>query len=82
MRPQISFQPIEVLTASEDREGRLVFVDGKLAALLVRLADPEHDPLLSVLGTLKRVSVWSMAGMDCSQAWTRRSPRFENDFST
>ena len=46
MRPQISFQPIEVLTASEDREGRLVLVDGNLVAVLVRLSDPAHDPLL------------------------------------
>jgi hypothetical protein len=46
MRPQITFQVIEVLTASEDREGRLVLVDGKLAALLVRLADTGHEPLL------------------------------------
>ena len=46
MRPQISFQPIEVLTASEDREGRLVLVDGHLAAVLVRLSDAAHDPLL------------------------------------
>jgi hypothetical protein len=46
MRPQITFQVIEVLTASEDREGRLVLVDGRLAALLVRLADTAHDPLL------------------------------------
>ena len=43
---RISFQPIEVLTASEDREGRLVLVDGKLAAVLVRLSDQAHDPLL------------------------------------
>jgi hypothetical protein len=43
---QISFQPIEVLTASEDREGRLVLVDGKLAAVLVRLSDQAHHPLL------------------------------------
>jgi len=40
MSRQITFQPIEVLTASEDREGRLVLVDGKLAAVLVRLSDP------------------------------------------
>ena len=46
MCPRITFQIIEVLTASEDREGRLVLVDGKLAALLVRLADTGHDPLL------------------------------------
>src|SRR3954463_9658888 len=46
MRPQISFQPIEVLTASEDREGRLVLIDGNLVAVLVRLSDLAHDPLL------------------------------------
>jgi hypothetical protein len=44
--PKITFQAIEVLTASEDSEGRLVLVDGKLAAVLVRLSDPAHDPLL------------------------------------
>jgi len=43
MRPRISFQPIEVLTASE---GRLVLVNGKLAAVLVRLNDAAQDPLL------------------------------------
>ena len=46
MDPRISFQPIEVLTASEDREGCLVLFDGKLAAVLVRLSDQAHDPLL------------------------------------
>ncbi len=46
MSRQITFQPIEVLTASEDREGRLVLVDGRLAAVLVRLCDQAHDPLL------------------------------------
>ena len=46
MSHQISVQPIEVFTASEDRDGRLVLVDGKLAAVLVRLSDQAHDPLL------------------------------------
>jgi hypothetical protein len=46
MHPKISFQPIEVLTASEDREGCLVLVDGKLAAVFVRLNDVAHEPLL------------------------------------
>ena len=46
MPPEITFQSIEVLTASEDREGCLVLVDGKLAAVLVRLNDRAHDPLL------------------------------------
>jgi hypothetical protein len=44
--PSVSFQSVEVSTASEDREGRLVLIDGKLAAVLVRLADASHDPLL------------------------------------
>jgi hypothetical protein len=34
------------LTASEGREGCLVLVDGKLAAVLVRLSDQAHNPLL------------------------------------
>jgi len=46
MRPMIGLQPVEVLTASEDREGRLVLVDGRLVAVLVRLTDPAHEPLL------------------------------------
>jgi hypothetical protein len=46
MRPRISLQPIEVLTASQDREGRLVLADGMLVAVLVRLSDEAHDPLL------------------------------------
>ena len=46
MDRQITLQPIEVLTASEDRQGKLVLVDGKLAAVLVRLGDQAHNPLL------------------------------------
>jgi hypothetical protein len=46
MHPQISFQPIEVLTASQDCGGCLVLADGKLAAVLVRLNDQAHEPLL------------------------------------
>src|SRR5436305_9948208 len=75
MRPQISFQPIEVLTASEDREGRLVLVDGNLAAVLVRLSDLAHDPLYAVFGLSKPASVFSTADTKCSPAWKKRSPR-------
>jgi len=46
MRPQITFQIIEVITDSEDRDGRLVLVDGKLAALLIRVPDTGHEPPL------------------------------------
>lgn len=36
-------QPIRVRTGSEDREGRLVLIDGELAAVLVRLDDDMHE---------------------------------------
>ena len=58
MRPQISFQSIEVLTASQDHEGRLMLVDGKLAALLVRLNDEAHDPLLRGARYVEAVVGW------------------------
>ena len=38
----ITLQPIPVMTGSQDHEGRLVLVDGQLAAVLVCLADEVH----------------------------------------
>ncbi|MBV8888220.1 MAG: hypothetical protein JO305_00975 [Alphaproteobacteria bacterium] len=46
MNPTIGFQPIEVMTGSQDYEGRLVLADGKLVAVLVRLSDDGHDSVL------------------------------------
>lgn len=46
MSRKLTLQPVDVLTASQDREGRLVLIDGKLVAVLVRLSDGDHDPLL------------------------------------
>ena len=43
----MEFQPVKVATGSVDEEGRLVFYDGKLIAVLVRLDDPDHGPALS-----------------------------------
>ena len=40
----ITFQPIAVDTDSNDCDGLLVFADGKLVGLLVRLTDEAHDP--------------------------------------
>lgn len=42
----IEFQPVKVGTGSADEEGRLVFHDGKLIAVLVRLDDANHGPAL------------------------------------
>ena len=46
MPPVITFQPVDVLTGSKDHEGRLMLVNGRLAAVLVRLDDEAHLPLL------------------------------------
>lgn len=43
MEPQITLQAIEVLTDGGDHDGRLVLVDGRLAAVLIRLSDPAYD---------------------------------------
>lgn len=42
--PIITMQPLAVLVDGDDHEGRLVLVDGKLAAVLARLDGDAHDP--------------------------------------
>ncbi|WP_092047353.1 hypothetical protein [Methylobacterium pseudosasicola] len=39
----VVLQPIAVDTGSPDRDGMLAIANGLLVAVLVRLADPEHD---------------------------------------
>jgi hypothetical protein len=46
MADYIGFQPISIATNTADRDGRLVLADGKLVAVLVRLADEVHPPEL------------------------------------
>ena len=43
VEPLVVLQPISVDTASPDRTGMLVLVNGLLVAILVRLDAPEHD---------------------------------------
>ncbi len=40
----VTLQPVRVETGSQDQEGCLVFIDQRLAAVLVRLSD-QHDDL-------------------------------------
>jgi hypothetical protein len=42
MVPNVVFQPIGVATSSADTDGCLLLVDGRLAAVLVRLQDEDH----------------------------------------
>jgi hypothetical protein len=39
----MTLQPVRVETGGPDEEGRLVFVDDKLVAVLVRLSDEHED---------------------------------------
>ena len=43
--PRVTREPMDVLTGTDDREGFLILVNGSLAAVIVRLADPAHDSL-------------------------------------
>jgi hypothetical protein len=45
LSPKITFEPVRVATDSDDEEGFLAFVDGRLAAVFVRLTSPEHKEL-------------------------------------
>ncbi|WP_426954149.1 hypothetical protein [Muricoccus radiodurans] len=38
----ITFQPVLVATSTPDKEGQLVFIEGELAAVLVRLSE-QHE---------------------------------------
>jgi len=42
----VAFKPVRVETGSADEDGRLVFADGKLVAVLVRLSDEHEEPEL------------------------------------
>ncbi|GLK80041.1 hypothetical protein [Methylopila turkensis] len=42
----MEFLPVKVETGSADEEGRLVLLNGKLIAVLVRLDDPDHGPVV------------------------------------
>jgi hypothetical protein len=43
---EVTWQPMRVETGSSEVDGRLVLVDGKLVAVLVRLSDEHRQPEL------------------------------------
>jgi len=44
--PGLLLQPVPVHTGSGDEDAQLVLADGRLVAVLVRLADPMHGSLV------------------------------------
>jgi hypothetical protein len=60
MMPSVLLQPVPVATGSGDEDGQLVLADGRLVAVLVRLADPMHRGMRGV---------WFLeAGFPCARA--------------
>ena len=72
----LRLQPVQVATGSDDQESRLVFSDGFLVAVLVRLSDQHEDGaghwFLEVgFGPLDDPRPPVFADLDAAQAWIR-----------
>ncbi len=74
----ITLQPIPVMTGSQDHEGRLVLVNGQLAAVLVRLSDEVHGEargrwfLETGFGRCDGAEHPVFESLDEAEAWVRR----------
>ena len=73
----LQLQPIAVDTGSPDRDGMLVMANGLLVAVLVRLAEPEHDNVGSWFlevgfGRLQGQRVPTFPTLDDASRWLRR----------
>ena len=64
MRPAVAFQSTPVLLDRPDREGQLVFADGQLVALLVRLDGDAHPKTWLEHGFSK--PVWTVGAVGLS----------------
>ena len=73
----LRLQPVQVATGSYDTEGQLVFADGFLVAVLVRLSD-DHDDLAGMwfleagFGRVVTASLPLFADIDKAQSWIER----------
>ena len=73
----LQLQPIAVDTGSTDRDGMLVMANGLLVAVLVRLAEPEHDNVGSWVleagfGRLQGRRVPTFPTLEEATRWLRR----------
>jgi hypothetical protein len=73
----LTLEPVRVATGAEDEEGRLVFADERLVAVLVRLSD-QHDALAgrwffeAGFGRLDSPNRPIFADLRATQAWIER----------
>ena len=73
----LQLQPIAVDTGSPDRDGMLVIANGLLVAVLVRLAEPEHDNvgswfLEAGFGRLQGQRAPTFLNVEDATRWLRR----------
>ena len=73
MPPSIHFQPIGLVTGSQDKTGFLVLANGELAAVLVQLEDIVHADergrwFLEVMFSRPGISE-TFASLDEAKAW-------------
>lgn len=77
----LSLQPVQIATGSDDVEGRLVFSDGSLVAVLVHLSD-QHDAyagkwfLEAGFGPVNPICPPLFADLDQAQFWIREQLSF------
>jgi hypothetical protein len=70
----LRLQPVQVATGSKDQESRLVFHDGFLVAILIRLSD-EHESdagrwfLEAGFGQVDCIRPATFADLDEAQVW-------------
>ena len=70
----LRLQPVKVATGSDDTESQLVFADGYLVAVLVRLSDVHQDEagmwyLEAGFGPVDDLRKPTFAGLDEAQDW-------------
>jgi hypothetical protein len=73
----LRLQPVQVATGSDDHESYLVFSDGFLVAVLVRLSDQHEDEagmwfLEAGFGLISGPEQPPFANLDAAQAWIMR----------
>lgn len=70
----LSLQPVQVATGSDDAESQLVFADGFLVAVLVRLSEQHEDDagkwfLEAGFGRVDDLNAPLFADVDEAQGW-------------
>ena len=78
MAPTFVLQPTRVATGSADEEGQLVLADGRLVAVLVRLADATHAGLVGSwfleagFGPCAASKAPTFASLEAAAGWVER----------